>query len=293
VPSLAWHSVRAWIWPARHLHADRSARMRASLGTVALAWSILAGLGLVFDQLTQQQGAVPPVFSYQGWKTPKPQMTWIASYTHLVTWSYWVFDAALALSVLAIVAGGLPLWLLMLRQAWRGHSLRHLALVLTPVLAPGAWLVFVGITATLLHSSGGVSPQWFLAIVMAGFAAATTAAAGPGIALRSLRPRGPAVIFASHAAGVGVASMCIAALASGTAAVTLYVFSTGPGNFSLPPGQALRAENGALVGGPYASTTTLVVYLALVAAAAAVAAISASRGTRAARAESDPGLLRP
>ncbi len=58
VLSLAWHALPAWIWPPEHLH-DRDGRMRASLGTVLLAWSALIGISLVFVQLTQFQGFRP------------------------------------------------------------------------------------------------------------------------------------------------------------------------------------------------------------------------------------------
>ena len=58
VASVAWRALPAWIWPPRHLH-DRPARMRASLATGLVAWSLLTGLGLVFAQLTQFQGEKP------------------------------------------------------------------------------------------------------------------------------------------------------------------------------------------------------------------------------------------
>jgi hypothetical protein len=96
--SMAWRAVPAWLWPPRHLH-DQAGRMRASLATTLVAWSMLAGLGLVFEQLTQQQPILPPGHAVIGW-------------------SYAVFDAAFVLSGLTLAAGGLPLWLLMLRRGW-------------------------------------------------------------------------------------------------------------------------------------------------------------------------------
>src|SRR5690349_24265985 len=92
--SLAWHGVLAWLHPAGHLH-DRPARMRASLGTVLVAWAMLAGLGLVFGQLTQAQ--------------PSLQDATTAAHP-AVRWAYLIFDVAAAVSVLAVTAGGLPLW---------------------------------------------------------------------------------------------------------------------------------------------------------------------------------------
>lgn len=291
--SLAWRAVPAWICPPRHLLGDRSARMRSSLSTVLVAWSILAGVGLVFDQLTQQQGVVPPAYSYQTWKTPKAQIVWITSYAHVVNWSYLVFDVALAASVLAMVVGGLPLWLVMLRRAWGGHRRRDMMRLLMPVLAPCSWLVALGVVATLLHSPGGMSGEWFLAFVLAGFAAAIVAATGPGLALRSLRPGGPAVRFATRAAAVGIVSMCVAVLASSTAAVSMYLFSRGPGNLWAPPSQQLRITQGPLLDQQYGNTAILVLYLALIAVPAAVAIVSATRGVRAALAGPDYLLGQP
>ena len=93
--SIAWHAVPAWICPPV---PDRPARMRSSLATALVAWSMLTGLGLVFAQLTQLQGFTAP---------GHPE----------VRWAYAVFDVSLALSALVAGFGGLPLWLLMLRRA--------------------------------------------------------------------------------------------------------------------------------------------------------------------------------
>ena len=66
--SLAWHAIPAWVWPARHLY-DRPARMRASLATVLVAWTVLSGLVLVFTQLTQGQGLGLPAIRSSGGRT--------------------------------------------------------------------------------------------------------------------------------------------------------------------------------------------------------------------------------
>ena len=50
-------------------------------------------------------------------------------------------------------------------------------------------------------ANGNVGPWWFLALLTLGFAAAGVSAAGPILALRRLRPRGPAVTLAARAAG--------------------------------------------------------------------------------------------
>jgi hypothetical protein len=185
VASLAWRALPAWIWPPAHLH-DRPARMRASLSTGLLAWSFLTGLGLVFAQLTQFQGFHPAGHS-------------------IIKVSYLVFDAALALSIAAAGLGGLPLWLLMLRRAYREHRRRDVAYLLLPLIAPAVFLAGLRVTVSLVGGANGVSPWWFLVVTLVGFAAATLAAAGPGLAMRRLQPRGPALRLAATAGGVAAA----------------------------------------------------------------------------------------
>jgi len=242
VASLAWRAVPAWVWPPAHLY-DRPARMRGSLATVLLAWSMLAGLGLVFAQLTQLQGYRPAGHPVVGW-------------------SYPVFDAGFALSALVGAAGGLPLWLLLLRRARREHRTRETAYLLLPVIAPVAFLVAVRVTVSLAGGPGGVSAGWFLAVTLFGFAAAAAAAAGPGLALRRLRPRGQGVRLAAIAAALAMGPMLLAVAASATATLGLYAWAS---DFA-------GHRDGVVVGG----------YLALVAAAATVATVSAARGARAA-----------
>ena len=180
--SVAWRAVPAWICPPRHLH-DRPARMRSSLATALVAWSMLTGLGLVFAQLTQFQGFTAP---------GHPE----------VRWAYAVFDVSLALSALVAGFGGLPLWLLMLRRAWRERRPRDMVYLLLPLIAPAAYLAALIVTIRLVGRAERGGPWWFLVVVLAGFAAAATAAAGPGLALRRLQPRGPALRVAAAAAGV-------------------------------------------------------------------------------------------
>jgi hypothetical protein len=243
--SIAWRAVPAWAWPPGHLH-DRPGRMRASLATALMAWSMLTGLGLVFAQLTQLQG-----FNAPG----HPE----------VRLAYAVFDATLAFSVLVAGIGGLPLWLLMLRRAWREQRPRDAVYLLLPVIAPIAYLIGLIVTVRLVGGAHGVSPGWFGVVSLAGFAAAATAAAGPSLALRRLQPRGPALRFAAAAAGVAAAAMAVAA-----AAIVVAVI-----------GLCLWARQFA---GDYHSTIPGI-YLALVIAAAIVTTVSAARGTRAALAE--------
>lgn len=241
--SMAWRAVPAWLWPPQHLH-DRTGRMRASLATALVAWSMLAGLGLVFEQLTQQQPILPPGHPVIGW-------------------SYAIFDAAFVLSGLILAVGSLPLWLLMLRRARRQRSARDTVYLLMPALAPAAFLAGVVVLARLISQPQGIGPWWFLAITLAGFAAAGTAAAGPGLALRRLRPRGPAVRLATIASAAATATMLLAGAASVIAGAGLSVWARGFAGY----------HQAGPIGG----------YLALVMAAGTVAAVSAGRGARAAR----------
>ena len=120
--SLAWHAVPAWACPPRHLH-DRPGRMRASLATAGTAWALLAGLAAVFVQLAQAQGSV------QGLTLVRHPV---------IQWSYWPFDGCLLVSVLAVAAGGVPLWLVMLRRA---RHRREVACLLAAAVVPAAYLM--------------------------------------------------------------------------------------------------------------------------------------------------------
>ena len=153
VASVAWRAAPAWICPPLH---DRPARMRSSLATALAAWSMLTGLGLVFAQLTQLQGLTAP---------GHPE----------VRWAYAVFDVSLALSALVAGFGGLPLWLLMLRRAWRERRPRDMVYLLLPLVAPAVYLAALIVTIKLLGRPNGVGPWWFLVVVLAGFAAAAAA----------------------------------------------------------------------------------------------------------------------
>ncbi len=241
--SLAWRAVPAWIRPPRR---GRPARMRSSLATALVAWSMLTGLGLVFAQLTQLQGFTAP-------SHPEVRL------------AYAVFDVSLALSALVAGVGGLPLWLLMLRRAWRERRPRDMVYLLLPLIAPAAYLAALIVTIRLVGGAQGVSQWWFLAVVLAGFAAAAAAAAGPGLALRRLQPRGPALRLAAGAAGVAAAAMAVAAAAIVVAVIDLCLWEHRFAGY----------HHGTIPG----------VYLALVVVAATVTTVSAARGTRAALAE--------
>jgi hypothetical protein len=243
VASVAWRALPAWVSPPRHLH-DRPARVRASLATALLSSSLLAGLGLLFAQLTQLQGFTAPGHPAIGW-------------------AYAVFDVALAVSALVAGLGGLPLWLLMFRRARREQRFRDLLYLLSPVIAPVTYLLGLIATTRLVGGAQGISAGWFGVVTLAGFAAAATAAVGPGLALRRLQPRGPALRLAAATAGVSAAVMAAAAVAIVVAVTGLCLWAPS------------------FAGYHHAAIPAL--YLALVAAAAAVTAVSALRGTRAAR----------
>jgi len=243
VVSVAWRALPAWFCSPRYLR-DRSARIRASLSTALISGSLLAGLALFFAQVTQFQGYTTPGYPVVGW-------------------AYVVFDVALAVSALAVGVGGLPLWLLMLRRARREQRTRDLAYVLLPVIAPVTYLTGLAVTTRLVSGPHGVSQGWFWIITLAGFVAAAVAAAGPGVAMRRLRPRGPALHLAATAAAVSAATLTVAAVA-------IVVAIGGMSQYS-------RHQDG------YVSPV-LVLYLVPVLVAATVTAVSAARGARAARA---------
>src|SRR6266566_813311 len=219
---------------------------RARYGEEVLAYLDESGLGLVFAQLTQLQGITVP--------------------GHLqVRWAYVVFDVALATSALIAGLGGLPLWLLMLRRARREQRIRDTVYLFLPVIAPAAYLAGLLVTVRLFGGASGVSQGWFGVITLAGFAAAATAAAGPGLALRRLQPRGPALRLAATAAGVSAAITAGAAVAIVVAVTSLNLWA--------------RQFAG------YHDGTLSSIYLALVVTAATVTTVSAARGTRAALAQ--------
>ena len=258
--SLACHAVPAWACPPRHLH-DRPGRMRASLATTGTAWALLAGLAAVFVQLAQAQG------SAQGLTLARHPV---------IQWSYWAFDGCLLVSVLAVAAGGVPLWLVMLRRA---RHRREVACLVAPAVVPAAYLmVGVAVFGIVRRSgrpvvpwqsrsvvdlaNGMVGPWWFLALVVLGLAAAALSSAGPGLALRRLRPNGPAVVLAARMAVLAAVTMALAAVASIVAAVGLYLWA--------PPYAG------------YHEGWLLAVYLPAVLLASAVAVVSAERGIRSA-----------
>jgi hypothetical protein len=117
------------------------------------------------------------------------------------------------------------------------------------------------LTTRLAAHPAGFSTTLFLAVVLAGFAAAALACAGPILAMTRLRPRGPAVDLAARAAGLATASIVLAAVASAVAAV----------------GLSLWARDFA----GYHQFGQVAAYLAVVVVGAVAATVGASRGLRA------------
>ncbi|HEY2552484.1 MAG TPA: hypothetical protein VGI64_18095 [Streptosporangiaceae bacterium] len=267
VLSLAGHALPAWVWPPRQLH-DQPARMRSSLSTLLLAGGVLTGLGLVFAQLTQ----------FQGYWVPGHPVVGVA---------YRVFDVALAASVLIAGAGALPLWLVMLRRAVREHRARALAWLLLPVVVPVAFVLLLVAAGTLAGGTDGVGTWWFLALTVSGFAAAAVSAFGPGLALRSLRPRGPALRLATIAACLAAATLVAATAASAVAVIGLHAW---PFVATLPTPYFRTAQNGNFIrsfvyvrGFPgHFSGSITAAYLVAVTGTAITAIVSAARGARAA-----------
>jgi hypothetical protein len=236
--SLAAQALPMWICPPRHLY-DAEARMRGSVATVLAAWSLLAGVGIVFMQLSQLRGFAPPDHPVIGL-------------------SYLAFDAALGISVLVAAAGGVPLWLAMLRQARRAGGRRDLAGLALPVAVPVGYLLAAALMVKLVRHPEASGPWWFIGFTVAGFLAVIVAAGSLIVAMRRLRPRGWAVRLAARAAGLAAATIALAGLASAVAASALSVWV--PGYVGYHDGLALDC------------------YLLVVIATGSVALVSAVRG---------------
>jgi hypothetical protein len=174
---------------------------------------------------------------------------------------YAVIDAAVAVSALSAAAGGVPLWLLMLRRARREHQQRDIFYLLLPVIAPGSYMAALLLATRLTPHPNGFSGLLFLGVTVGGFGAAAVACAGPILAMARLRPRGPAVHVAARCTGVAAASIVIAAAASGIAAIGLGLWARDFAAY----------HQAAQVGG----------YLAVVAIGIVVATVGATRGLRA------------
>jgi hypothetical protein len=241
--SLAWRALPAWLWPPAHLH-DRDARMRSALGTVLAAGAMLTGVGLVFAQLTQFQG-------------------YDAHGNLLVIGAYALFDAAMAVAALAGAVAALPLWLVMLRRARRERRTAETACLLAPVIIPPAYMGLVATVTRLLGGPDGVSPWVFLAVTLVGFAAAALSCAGPILALRRLRPRGPAVRLAVRAGSIAATAIAVAGAASVAAVTGLCLWAQAFAGY----------HSGVVLGG----------YAAIVACLAIAACVGSARGLRAAR----------
>ncbi len=246
VTSLARGAIVAWVRPPANLYRhDPAGRARASLATVLAAWTVLAGLGLVFGQLNETQGLHT--------LTPGHPLT---------QWSYRTYALAAHISVAVVIIGGLPLWCHMLRFTHRQRRRAEGALLLAPVAIPILFLGGLIATAKVVrHPGNGIGVWWFLAFTVLGFAAAVGTAAGPALALRRLRPTGRPLLLAVAAAAIAAGTMAVAASASIADAV----------------GLTLWADHNALSH----TLVLLVAYLPVTLAAAAIATISSIRGLQA------------
>jgi len=177
--------------------------------------------------------------------------------------TYLVFDVTLAASVLVAAAGGIPLWLQMLRQARRERRGWVTALLSLTVIGPAAYFAAAVFALRVVHHPEASGPWWFVSFTIAGFAVAGLACAGPIGALHRLRPSGRALARAMAAAGIAAACIALAGIASGIAAAGLYLWVPSFAGY----------HHAGLLGS----------YLAVVAVTAAIATVSAARGVRATR----------
>ena len=243
VASLVRGALTAWARPPAHLYRrDPAAKARGALATVLAAWTVLAGLGLVYGQLNETQGLHTV--------TPGHPLT---------QWSYQTYAFAAHISVAVVIIGGLPLWCHMLRVAHRQRRRTDQALLLAPVGIPILFLGGLVTTAKLVrHPGNGIGGWWFLALTVLGFAAAGGTAAGPALALRRLRPTGTSLRLAIASAAIAAATMVIAAAASIADAI----------------GLSLWADHRQLSH----NLILLAIYLPLASVAATIAAINSARG---------------
>jgi hypothetical protein len=247
--SIALGAARAWLCPDRHL-LDGPGRMRASVAVALSGWTVLAGLALIFGQVTEGLHVAA--------LTPGHGAT--------AAWDRLYLVAAFA-SVVIAVGCGLPLWSVMLRTACRQRSRRDLVLLTLPLTIPVAFLaVLLGVT-WLVARHAGFGQSLFLVMCVVGLAAGAGGAAGPGIALRRLRPAGRQLRLAAFGAAAAAATMAIAGLAS--------VLTAG----------CLAAWNPSHYGLRYYGWQ-LALYLAAIVAASCVALTSSVRGLPAARPQS-------
>ena len=240
---VALRALPMWIWPPRHLY-DADARMRGSVASVLAAWSLLTGVAIVFVQLTQLRGFLPPGHPVVGW-------------------SYLVFDAAVIISVLGAAGGGLPLWLAMIRRARREQRRRDTGYLVLAVAVPAAYLLVALATLKLVRHPEAAGPWWFIGFTIAGFTVVAVAAGSLITAMRRLRPGGPAVRLAARAAGLAAATIALAGLASAIVAAGLSRWVPG------------------FVG--YHDRAAIGCYLTVIAAAGSVAVVSAARAGTATR----------
>jgi hypothetical protein len=145
-------AAAAWARPAARLH-DRAGRMRATVGIVLCAWTALAAGAVLFAKATSD-GTL-----------------YLADRAHPVqAWWYDGYTLAACVSVLAIVAGGLPLAATMLRTSRRVPHHRRRVVVLLGV-PPVAVLGFMGIADAVARlvtpaarPGAGIGPGWFLVL---------------------------------------------------------------------------------------------------------------------------------
>jgi hypothetical protein len=189
VASVAWRALPAWIWPPRHLH-DRPARMRSSLATALLSWSMLAGLGLVFAQLTQLQGAATGMALMGAGSLVPTQVSVHGSYFPDIFFGLLLCGLGIGLAfvtaTVAALAGVAE------HESGLASGLSNTALQIGTALGVAiVSTVAVSRSADYLAANTGANP---LLVLTAGYQAAFVACAvlaGIGLVLALLLPGGP------------------------------------------------------------------------------------------------------
>jgi hypothetical protein len=241
-------AIDAWLRPSSAVLAG-SARLRASVSTVWCVWVAVVGLAGVMAQLTSD----------------RPFKAAQAAHPFLAGARIALIVGA-AVSIVAILAAGVPLIWSLWRAAWEKRDLRAAALLALPAMAPPAWVVAAVVIARVVPQSRvagvGVGAAWFVVIVALGVVAGAAGAVGPVAAMRRVGAGAGELRIAARGAGV-------LACAIGLIAISSVLYAT-----------ALGAD-APRIGSVVTGAGFLAPYAAAMALAFAAAALSAWRGRRA------------
>lgn len=217
---LAAGAAAAWIRIPRHLlPADK--RLRASVSAILAAWTVLAGAGLVYGQLSEDQALRP------------------ATAAHPLTAAlYQLYTLAAHASVALLALGAAPLYLTLARDALRRRH-RDLVLLSLPATGPLAFLaVLIAVTHLARTPGGGIGPGWFTALTVLGAATGIGIVAGLLRVLHRGQPSGAPLRLAAIGAIIAGATMTVAALAAIGNAACIAHWDPGAGPASAHPAAA-------------------------------------------------------